>query len=170
MASLEKALNNDLFNNLLPSFGNTRKAVPIWDESQKMFLLGNYESANGHYYYEGIRFCDRIVIKEKVGLYHTWTYIDSIEVYAFNGSRLELVQKCDYDKTFRKEEFVRSEAERMICDFIKGCLKVQGQSAENEQILSEAKKIVDGSFTSFLSPDFNKKLTLILPQLKTLNA
>lgn len=170
MASLEKALTNDLFNNLLPSFGDTRKAVPVWDENQKMFLVGNYESASGHYYYEGIRFCDRIVIKEKVGLYHTWTYIDSIEVYAFNGTRLELVQKCDYDRTFRNEEFVRSEVERMVCDFIKGCLKAQGQSADNEQIHSEAKKIVDGSFTSFLSPDFNRTLTRILPQLKALNA
>lgn len=170
MATFEKALTKDLFENLLPTYGNARKAVPVWDESQKMFLLGNYESASGNYYYEGIRFCDRIVIKEKVGLYHTWTYIDSIEIYAFNGTHLELVQKCDYDKTFRNEEFVRSEAERMICDFFRGCLKTQGVSADDEQIHTEARKIVDGSYKSFLSPDFNKQLTRILPQLKALNA
>ena len=34
MASLEKALTKDLFENLLPTYGNTRKAVPVWDESQ----------------------------------------------------------------------------------------------------------------------------------------
>lgn len=170
MATFEKAMTKDLFDNLLPTYGNARKVVPVWDESQKMFLLKNYESNNGHYYYEGMRFCDRIVIRETVCLWNTWTYIDSIEIYAFNDTHLELVQKCDYDKTYRNEEFVRSEAERMICDFFKGCLKAQGASADDEQIRTEARKIVDGSFKSFLSPDFNKQLTRILPQLKALNA
>lgn len=165
MASFEKALTKDLFDNLLPAFGNPRKAIPVWDEGQKMFLLGNYESEKGNMYYEGIRFCDRIVIKEKVGLCHTWTYIDSIEIYAFNGTRLELVQKRDYDKTFRREELVRSEAEQMICDFIAGAMKAQGMNCEQEQIREQAHTIVDGSFKSFLSPDFNKHLTRILPQL-----
>lgn len=170
MASLEKALTKNLFDNLLPAYGKTRQSVPVWDEGQKMFLLGNYESASGHYYYEGIRFCDRIVIKEKVGLYHTWTYIDSIEIYAFNGTRLELVQKRDYEKTFRSEEFVRSETEQMICNFAKGSLKAQGAKTDDAHIQAEAHKIVEGSYQSFLSPDFNKQLTCILPQIKALNA
>ena len=165
MASFGKALTKDLFDNLLPTFGNPRKAIPVWDEGQKMFLLGNYESERGNMYYEGIRFCDKIVIKEKVGLFHTWTYIDSIEIYAFNGTRLELVQKRDYKKTFRSEMFVRSEAEQMVCDFMTGALKVQGVDGVADHIREQAHAIVDGSFKSFLSPDFNKHLTRILPQL-----
>jgi len=165
MATFEKALTKDLFDNLLPTFGNPRTAVPIWDEGQKMFLLGNYESEKGNMYYEGIRFCDKIVIKEKVGLCHTWTYIDSLEIYAFNGTKLELVQKKDYDKTFRSEDFIRSEAEQMICDFIAGAMKAQGEKIEPEQIREYAHSIVDGSFKSFLSSDFNKHLTRILPHL-----
>ena len=83
MASLTKAINKDLFDKILPTFGSPRVHVPVWDEGQKMFLCEEYESGNGHRYYKGVRFCDRIVIVEKVGLYHTWTYIDGIEVYAF---------------------------------------------------------------------------------------
>lgn len=166
MASFEKALTKDLFDNLLPTYGSPRKRVPVWDEGQKMFLLGNYESEKGNYYYEGIRFCDRIVIKEKVGLCHTWTYIDSIEIYAFNGTCVELVQKRDYEKAFRDESFIRSESEQMICDFLVGCLKSQGLEMNEEQIGNEARRLVDGSFKSFLSPDFNKHLTRILPQLE----
>lgn len=166
MATFEKALTKDLFENLLPKFGTQRKQMPIWDEGQKMFIIGNYESERGNMYYEGMRFCENIVIKEKVGLYHTWTYIDSLEIYAFNGTRLELVQKRDYDKTFRSEEFIRSEASQMICDFITGYLKAQGIKMDPEQISTEAQRYVDGSFKSFLDPDFNKQLTRILPQLE----
>ena len=93
MASLTKAINKDLFDSILPTFGNQRVHIPVWDEGQKMFLCEEYESASGNRYYKGVRFCDRIVVVEKVGLYHNWTYIDGIEVYAFNGTRLELVQK-----------------------------------------------------------------------------
>ena len=89
MASLTKAINKDLFDSILPTFGNQRVHIPVWDEGQKMFLCEEYESASGNRYYKGVRFCDRIVVVEKVGLYHNWTYIDGIEVYAFNGTRLE---------------------------------------------------------------------------------
>ena len=170
MASFEKALTKDLFDNLLPTYGSPRKAIPVWDESQKMFIINNYESKSGNYYYEGIRICDKVVIKEKVGLYHTWTYIDGLEIYVFNGTKLELVQKRDYDKTFRSEEFVRSEAEQMLCDYIKGSLKTQGLSGDDAHIKDEVHRLVDGSYKSFLNADFNKQLTCVLPQLKALNA
>ena len=107
MATLSKAINKNLFDSILPSLGNPRVHIPVWDDSQKMFICDEYESSNGHRYYLGIRFCDRIVIVEKVGLYHSWTYIDSIELYAFNGQKMELIQKRDYDKVFRNEDFIR---------------------------------------------------------------
>ena len=117
MATLTKAINKNLFDSILPSFGNPRVHIPVWDDSQKMFICDEFESNGGHRYYRGIRFCDRIVIMEKVGLYHSWTYIDSIELYAFNGQKMELIQKRDYDKVFRSEGFIRQESEQMVKDY-----------------------------------------------------
>ena len=82
---------------------------------------------------------------EKVGLYHTWTYIDGIEVYAFNGKRLELVQKRDYDKIFRNEEFIRHKTETMVRNYFEGFLKAQRSSMPQEQLEAQAKGIVFGS-------------------------
>ena len=64
-----------------------------------MFLCEEYESASGNRYYKGVRFCDRIVVVEKVGLYHNWTYIDGIEVtpstvHALNLFRRETTTRC----------------------------------------------------------------------------
>ena len=165
MASLKKAINKDLFDNLLPTFGNPRAHIPVWDEGQKMFICDEYENENGHRYYKGVRFCDRIVIVEKVGLYHTWTYIDAIEIYAFNGTNLELVQKRDYEKTFRGEEFVRSESEMMVRNFLEGILKIHRSSMPEEEIAAKANSIVDSCYKSFLDSDFNVRITKILPQI-----
>ncbi|MCM1078327.1 MAG: hypothetical protein NC344_00950 [Bacteroidales bacterium] len=166
MASLTKAINKDLFDNILPTFGNPRVRIPVWDEGQKMFLCEDYESGNGHRYYKGIRFCDRIVIVEKVGLYHTWTYIDGIELYAFNGKRLGLIQKRDYDKMFRSEEFIRKESELMVCNFLEAVLKTQRSARPKAQIEEYAREVVDRCYKSYLDSDYDKRLTQILPQIK----
>lgn len=166
MATLEKAISKNLFDNVLPTFGSPRIHVPAWDNSQKMFICDEYESANGHRYYRGIRFCDRVVIVEKVGLYHNWTYIDGIELYAFNGKKLELIQKRDYEKVFRKEEFIRSESEAMVRDYLSGILKAQRTSISAEELGSQAKSLIEGCYKSFLDSDFNTRLTQILPAIE----
>ena len=166
MASFTEVMNKDIFDKVLPTIGNPRVHIPVWDEGQKMFLCDEYESGNGHRYYKGIRFCDRIVVVEKVGLYHTWTYLDGIELYAFNGERMELVQKRDYDKVFRNETFIREESINMLCDFFVGILKAQKSPISLDSVKQQATNIIDGCYKSFLDEDFNTRLTNILPQLE----
>lgn len=165
MATLSKAITQNLIDDLLPTFGRIRKSVPTWDESQKMFIFDQHISDTGNLYYRGIRFCDRVVIVENIGQYHAWTYVDSIELYAFNGTDLELIQKRDYDKTFRNEEFVRRESKAMIQDFIAGVFKSQKVSAPTADIESQAVQLVDACYKSFLDGDFNIRLTQIIPQI-----
>ncbi len=166
MATLTKAISKNLFDSILPPFGSPRVQVPVWDNGQKMFIFDEYESANGNRYYRGIRFCERVVIVEKVGLYHNWTYIDGIELYAFNGKRVELIQKRDYDKVHRNEAFVRMESEAMVKDFLAGILKAQRTSVPADQLKSQAKELIDGCYKSFLDSDFNTRLTQILPAIE----
>ena len=166
MATLTKAINKNLFDSILPTFGTPRVHVPVWDEGQKMFICDEHESERGHRYYLGIRFCDRVVIVEKVGLYHNWTYIDSIELYAFNGQKMELIQKRDYDKVFRNEGFIRQESEQMVKDYLTGVLKTQRICIPAEQIATQATELINGCYKSFLAPDFNTRLTHILPKLE----
>lgn len=166
MATLTKAINKSLFDSILPSFGSPRVHIPVWDEGQKMFICNEYESGSGHRYYLGIRFCDRIVIVEKVGLYHSWTYIDGIELYAFNGQKMELIQKRDYDKVFRNEDFIRQESAQMVKDYLMGVMKTQRICIPAEQIAVQAQELISGCYKSFLDPDFNTHLTQILPKLE----
>ena len=166
MASLSRAINKSLFDTILPSFGNPRVQIPVWDNSQKLFICNEYESANGNRYYRGIRFSDRLVIVEYVGIYHTWTYIDGIELYAFNGKQIELIQKREYDKVFRSESFVRAESEAMVRDYLAGMLKIQKASISDEELAQEAKSLVDNCYISYLDENYNNRFIQILPTLK----
>lgn len=166
MASITSTTTKNLFDKILPTFGNPRIHIPVWDEDQKMFIIDDYESASGHRYYKGIRFCDRLVIVENVGLYHTWTYIDGIELYAFSGTKIKLVQKRDYDKVFRSEAFVRRESEIMMQNYIRGIFKAQNKQMPELQLEAQAREVVNGCFKSFLDNDFNIQLTRIIPQIE----
>ena len=104
MANLTKAINKNFLDQVLPTFGNPRTAIPVWDNGQKMFICNEMESLSGNRYYMGVRFCDRVVIVEHVGIYHNWTYLDGLDLYAFNGQRVELIQKKEYDKVYRKQK------------------------------------------------------------------
>ena len=165
MANLSNILNQNFINDILPVYGNPRTKVPTWDTAQKMFICDEYESETGNYYYRGIRFCDRIVIVEKVGLYHNWTYIDGIELYAFNGRKLELIQKKDYEKQFRKEEFVKKESEEMVKNYLTATLKMHGLSVPEKQVEENAQSLMGNCYKSFLDSDYNAQLMQILPSI-----
>ena len=166
MASLNKAINKEMFANILPEFGKPRIKVPVWDNSQKMFIFDEHESASGNHYYCGIRFCNHIAVVEKVGIFHSWTYIDSIEIYAFNGKCPELIQKRDYQKVFRNEEFIRHETADMLKDYFVGMAKAQRQPLNMEYAEQPAEHLVDMCYKSFLDSDYNTRLTEIIPALK----
>lgn len=166
MATLTKAINKNLLDSILPTFGTPRVHIPVWDDGQKMFIIDEYESGSGNHYYRGIRFCDRIVILEKVGLYHCWTYIDGIELYAFNGQKMELIQKRDFDKVYRSEDFVRQESEQMVKDYLTGVMKTRRVCIPAEEIAAQAAALISGCYKSFLDPDFNTRLIQILPKLE----
>lgn len=166
MAILTKTTNENPFDNILPAYGNARVRIPVWDNGQRMFICDEHDSSSGHRYYRGVRFCDRIVIVEKVGLFHNWTYIDGIELYAFNGHRLELIQKRDYDKVFRSEEFIRRESCQMVADFLSGVMKMQRSCVSAEQIEAHARELIDRCYKSFLDPDYNTRLIQILPSIE----
>lgn len=166
MATLTKSISKNLFDNVLPKFGAPRVHGPIWDDGQKMFICDEVENAKGNRYYRGIRFCDRIVIVEKVGLFHNWTYIDGIELYAFNGKKPKLIQKRDYEKMHRNEQFIRAESVGMVRDYLNGMLKAKHAMVPAEEVELQASSLVDECYKSFLDSDFNTRLMQILPTIE----
>ena len=82
------------------------------------------------------------------------------------GQKMELIQKRDYDKVFRNEAFIRQESEQMVKDYLTGVMKTQRICAPVEQIAAQASELINGCYKSFLDPDYNTRLTQILPKLE----
>lgn len=158
-------ISNSMFDKILPVYGKPSINFPVWNEGQKMFITSEYESSSGNRYYKGVRFCDQLAIVETWGTYHTWTYINSVEIYSFDGNKPKLAGKRTFDKQFYDQYFIKSETEKMVQEFIQGQFKIQNLNMSMACIEDQAKVLVDKSYKSFLDEDYNPRVEIMLPVL-----
>lgn len=162
-----KNITNNVFDSILPVYGNQRTNLPIWNESQKMFITSEYESSSGNRYYKGIRFSERLVIIEKVGLYHTWTYIDDIELYTFDGRKPVMIGKKAFDKQFYDAGFIRAEVSKMLSDYLKSQLIQTDSTVNAEQLQAHTTEWLNGCYRSFLYDNQQLALENMMPLLSS---
>ena len=134
---------NNFLDTVLPKYGNVKENIPVYNESQRMFISSNYTSAAGHLYYKGIRFSDRLVMIEQVGLYHNWTYIDGVELYAFNGNERVLIAKKQFDKEFYNMEFIKKEVKQILQSYFKSQTLFTNENTSEEYLLQQTEQILD---------------------------
>lgn len=154
---------------ILPVYGNPGCNIPVWNEGEKMFISDEYQSAKGNWYYKGLRFSDRLAIVEKVGLFHSFKYIDEIEVYTFNEKSRTLIGSYKFEKTFYDKDLIQNKAKEMVSDYITSQMKLQNLPVRRDSIVSEVDKIVGATYVSLLSDDYNINLQNLLPVLQTEN-
>ena len=134
-----------------------------------MFISDEYQSDKGNWYYKGLRFSDRLAIVEKVGLFHSFKYIDEIEVYTFNEKSRTLIGSHKFEKTFYDKDLIQNKAKEMVSDYITSQMKLQNLPVRRDSIVSEVDKIVGATYVSLLSDDYNINLQNLLPVLQTEN-
>jgi hypothetical protein len=131
---------------ILPTFGNQRENIPIYDSTQKMFLSNTYTSESGNMYYKGLRFSERLVMLEHIGLYKSWTYIDEIEIYAFDGNQMNVIAKKKFEKLFYNAEAIKNEVIELTFEYFKNQNILGGFSGSDETLKALAVDIVEETY------------------------
>lgn len=160
------SISNGFFDSILPTFGAQRSNTPVWNESLKMFIADEYESANGNRYYNGIRISNRIVIVEHVGMYHSFTYLDGMDIYMFDGEERRLIAQEKYDRQFYNVEFIRERSKQILRNYALSQAAMTGTAITDELIDAEVNAIVNNSYQSLLDDDKLQKLHAIVPILQ----
>jgi hypothetical protein len=138
--------SNSFLDKVLPTCGNQRENIPIYDSTQKMFLSNTYTSESGNMYYKGLRVSERLVIMEKIGLYKNWTYIDEVEIYAFDGIQMTVICKKKFDKQFYDAKRIKSEVIELAFEYLKNQMALSGGDASEESMRSLAFEIVEDTY------------------------
>ena len=160
-------VGNNILDSILPTYGNPRVSAPIWNESQHMFITDQHTSASGNTYYLGVRFSDRFVTILHIGLFHNWTYINEIEIYAFDEHNRTLIGKTKLDEYY-DENLIRSTTEKLLKDYLEGQIKLQGGKVDCQQLEHQVTDLVARSYVSMLNDENTvKRLDAIKPLLIT---
>lgn len=155
MATLLNSSSN-LISTILPPFGTKAQPGLIWDEGMRMFITEQYTSGAGNLYYLGVRFTDRIVVVIHIGLFHSWTYLNGIDLYSFDGNSRRLISKKEY-QCYYDEKYVRSEVEIMLKDYIRSQIKLSGKVCNDAEVNDEVMNLVDRSYDSILECSGNDR-------------
>jgi hypothetical protein len=132
-----------------------------------MFITDQHRSQSGHLYYLGVRFSDRFVTILHIGLYHNWTYINEIEIYAFDGDQRTLIAKTKLDQ-FYNEDLVRATTEKLLKDYLEGQIMIQGGKVDDNMLDHQVKELVDKSYMSMLNDENTvRRLEAVKPLLIT---
>jgi len=143
---MELKLSNSFLDRVLPTCGNHRENIPIYDSTQKMFLSNTYTSESGNMYYKGLRFSERMVMVERIGLYKNWTYIDEVEIYAFDGTQMTIIGKKKFDKQFYHAETIKLEVFELTFDYLKNQMALSGATASDESLKSLTLEIIEDTY------------------------
>lgn len=163
--------SEEFFKALLPSIGEELNPIfkrPRWVPGLKGWIVNEYLNESGNYYYWLVRFCDNLLIVERDCIWGKGetTYLDDLAIWQFDGQNRHLVDSMTYDKTYRHEEYVRDELERMLTKQVKSQAKLYGNNANDADISKFCKECVEKSFKDFLDPDYEIRLMKILPMIE----
>jgi len=96
---------------------------------------------------------------EYVGIYKSWTYIDKIELFAFNGTNRELIGRKEFSKEFYKQEELKVEVEALTLNYLKSQMVLSNGQASEETLQLSAKQITDEMYQNQI--DNIKKLAAV---------
>ena len=141
--------NDDMLDMILPVWGQPRINLPIWDKGRQMFITDEYESPAGNRSYLGVRISDRFVVVEKVGNYHSHTYINSLQMLVYDGKKLTTVAQHDFDKQHYEKQLIREMTEQMLRGYLQSQYQ-QHRAISEEELDKRVKALVDSSYHELL--------------------
>lgn len=142
------SLTSNVMTELFPTIGTSVPSsnVPIWMPSMKIFKVSEYASKAGHRYLRGLRFSDNLAVVFSFSFWNTWTYLNEIEVYRFNGNSLELADRRKCDKQFYEEDFLKNEVKEMVRGIVESSLLMNGQDSNAMVLESQIEELVEGTY------------------------
>lgn len=163
--------SEEFFKALLPSIGEELDPLfkgPRWVPGLKGWVVNEYLNESGNYYYWLVRFCDNLLVIERDAIWGKGniTYLDDLAIWQFDGQNRRLIDSMKYDNTFRNEDHICEEIERMLTKQVKSQAKLYGNKVNDADVNKFCKECVEKSFKDFLDPDYEIRLMQILPMIE----
>lgn len=130
---MEKALVS-LVERVLPAMSGSQVT---YNSRNNIFLSSGYTSAAGNTYFQGLRLSDRIIINYDFGQGYAYLFLNGIRIYGYDGNQKQLISSRSYYSQCFSEQYAKAECQSMVKEYLKGQMRLMGNTYINEAQLTE---------------------------------
>ena len=130
---MEKALVS-LVERALPAMSGSQVT---YNSRNNIFLSSGYTSAAGNTYFQGLRLSDRIIINYDFGQGYAYLFLNGIRIYGYDGNQKQLISSRSYYSQCFSEQYAKAECQCMVKEYLKGQMRLMGNTYINEAQLTE---------------------------------
>lgn len=131
-----------VINSIIPSTGSI-----IYNESQNVLLTSGYTSLGGNTYFKGIRLSKSIMIVVDIGIGHTHTFLNGINIYSTIGEK-KVVTSKHYSVHYYNEANIKEQCISIISDKILATANDSGYELNIIDVEQYAKCLVEEAYNS----------------------
>ena len=144
---MNKSLSN-FVNQALPAVSNSSVT---YNADKNMFLTTGYTSGMGHTYFQGIQLSDRVAVVYNIG-HGAWgdaIFLNQVTVYCFDGKEKKIVGRWSpADYAFYSDYLANKIATKLLFDYLKSQLMIQGASIADTELMSFATAQISAAATN----------------------
>lgn len=117
-----------------------------YNPEKNVYLTLGYTSAAGNTYYKAIRLSDRLAVYYDLGEGHTYTFLNGITLFAWNGQKANIIAQkfwggCNWRRF--NERTAKEESIIMLKDFLAGQAKAMGSVIADSQLLAFSRNMIE---------------------------
>ena len=122
-------------------------ATLTYNPERNMYLTLGYTSAAGNTYFKAVRFSDRLAVYYDIGQGYSYTFLNGITLFAWNGNKAVIIGKktwggCGNWVCF-SERFAMEQTIQMLKNYLEGQAKAIGQCVSEQQLLSFSRQMIE---------------------------
>ena len=117
-----------------------------YNAAKNVFLTRGFTSQAENFYYQAIRFSNRLIVYYDIGQGYARTFLNGIKLFCWDGQKANLIaQKYWGGSDWRdfSEYFAKEQSILMLKGFLEGQLKMQGAYVSDQEIATFARNMVE---------------------------
>ncbi|MCM1078328.1 MAG: hypothetical protein NC344_00945 [Bacteroidales bacterium] len=126
-------------------------AAVTYNAEKNMYLTTGYTSTAGNTYFKAIRMSDRLGVYYDIGIGYSRTFLNGITLFAFNGTKPEMICRATFHCRFFNEEDATNQSVLLLKNFLEGQAKLLGTRVSERQVLEFSRSLIKETHRKMLA-------------------
>lgn len=118
-------------------------ATVTYNAERNVYLTTGYTSQAGNTYFKAIRLSNRLAVYYNIGIGYCRTFLNGITLFAFNGTKLELIGQKAFNCHFFSEQDAATQSVLMLKSYLEGQAKLMGATVSERQMLDFSRNLIE---------------------------